>query len=156
MINNNIEMIQGMKEPFDYEEYVSLCKKSSIPDVGLNAFIMGRGVIERAKYKYPDMDLQEAYRKVFQDIGEQDKAECCGEAVEDKPLPPLSQQMKNAGVAIVNHAKGGFKKADNYDERVAICESCEFLRSDKRCSKCGCFMKEKAKMAKEKCPINKW
>lgn len=41
--------------------------------------------------------------------------------------------------------------------RLTLCNSCEFFNSDSgRCSKCGCFMKIKAKIQAAKCPIGKW
>ena len=39
--------------------------------------------------------------------------------------------------------------------RWDICLGCEFLNNNK-CSKCGCFMKVKHKLAMAKCPIDKW
>ena len=47
-----------------------------------------------------------------------------------------------------------------YDEDVLkmrwdLCSSCEFLKDDK-CSKCGCFMKVKHKLALASCPEGKW
>jgi Family of unknown function (DUF6171) len=43
------------------------------------------------------------------------------------------------------------------DERLAICQTCEFL--DKRlglCEKCGCFMEFKTMFSWAECPIGKW
>lgn len=47
------------------------------------------------------------------------------------------------------------------DARLAICQSCEFLKND-RCVKCGCACVErnrlinKLALATEKCPLGKW
>ena len=42
-------------------------------------------------------------------------------------------------------------------ERLKICSSCEFLELPlKVCSKCGCSMDGKVKIATASCPINKW
>jgi len=43
------------------------------------------------------------------------------------------------------------------EERIAICESCEFyIKSTTNCKKCGCFMKLKTKFEGMSCPIQKW
>lgn len=37
------------------------------------------------------------------------------------------------------------------------CEPCEFYRaSDKRCSKCGCFLAVKTAWKSQHCPVGKW
>lgn len=42
-------------------------------------------------------------------------------------------------------------------DRLAICNTCPFLiRPTWTCSKCGCFMKVKARLDKSTCPENKW
>lgn len=45
--------------------------------------------------------------------------------------------------------------AENWREREAICAQCPF-KSQKICTKCGCFIKTKCKLKNAKCPINKW
>jgi hypothetical protein len=48
-------------------------------------------------------------------------------------------------------------KEAEFDRRMAICRSCEFLkRPAEQCSKCGCFMKLKSKIDRAHCPIHKW
>lgn len=46
------------------------------------------------------------------------------------------------------------------DERLSICDSCEYLlitkKNRSRCTKCGCFMDIKAHIATSECPIHKW
>lgn len=43
------------------------------------------------------------------------------------------------------------------EERMAICNSCEFLfEPTMQCRKCGCFVKAKTAFAPFKCPIGKW
>lgn len=42
-------------------------------------------------------------------------------------------------------------------ERFSICESCEFLyKPTANCKKCGCFMRIKTWMPRQRCPIKKW
>lgn len=40
--------------------------------------------------------------------------------------------------------------------RYDICKECPFLLPTKQCSKCGCFMKAKVKIAHAECPEHKW
>jgi len=41
--------------------------------------------------------------------------------------------------------------------RIATCESCEFFTiSDRRCSKCGCWIETKAGFRTQGCPAAKW
>ena len=43
------------------------------------------------------------------------------------------------------------------DKRWSECEKCEFLiKPTNNCSKCGCFMKIKTRVATSSCPIGKW
>jgi len=42
-------------------------------------------------------------------------------------------------------------------ERYEICKKCPFLISaTKQCSKCGCIMHVKTRLAKAECPEGKW
>lgn len=41
-------------------------------------------------------------------------------------------------------------------KRMETCNSCEFLRKNKTCSRCNCFMPAKTRNPKSKCPINLW
>jgi hypothetical protein len=40
--------------------------------------------------------------------------------------------------------------------RYSICEECPHLTITKQCTKCGCFMVAKTKLAHADCPLNKW
>lgn len=42
------------------------------------------------------------------------------------------------------------------DARMDICNDCAHLTVTKQCTKCGCFMSGKVKIAKASCPIGKW
>lgn len=43
------------------------------------------------------------------------------------------------------------------NQRYEICLSCpELIKIQKRCRKCGCFMKQKVKIERAACPIGKW
>ena len=46
---------------------------------------------------------------------------------------------------------------DVIDKRWDECQKCEFLlKPTNNCTKCGCFMKVKTKVATARCPIGKW
>jgi hypothetical protein len=65
----------------------------------------------------------------------------------DKPVRPWDLFNK----------KMGRVDAKTYDERVSICRSCpELIKITFQCKKCGCFMKEKNKLASASCPLGKW
>lgn len=77
-------------------------------------------------------------------------------------LPSLKDQSKGLYDSVRAILKSRVKTVpfDVYEERVAICEGCEFLwpgmEERLRCSKCGCFMKNKARFEALHCPIKKW
>ena len=77
---------------------------------------------------------------------------------EDKPLPSMMTQAKNLASATAAHVKDGLNVVsdDQYLERLKICEGCEYMRTDRRCAKCGCFLDKKAKWRSSSCPIGKW
>jgi hypothetical protein len=44
-----------------------------------------------------------------------------------------------------------------YMERISMCKDCpELLKATFQCKKCGCFMKQKSKLAAASCPLKKW
>lgn len=53
--------------------------------------------------------------------------------------------------------KMGRVDAKTYEERIEICKTCpELIKVTFQCKKCGCFMKEKSKLADASCPLSKW
>lgn len=55
------------------------------------------------------------------------------------------------------HGEGLLVTEDVYNQRMQICNTCEFFRKDdKRCTKCGCFMEAKTRFKKTFCPIHHW
>lgn len=40
--------------------------------------------------------------------------------------------------------------------RLAVCASCDQLRSNRTCAKCGCFVDAKARFRSQTCPLRKW
>ena|SRR5579862_815334 len=78
----------------------------------------------------------------------------------DQDLPSLVKQAKNAAVAGVRYAAGGFANVDDavYEARLAVCHKCteKYIPESKRCAACGCYVEIKARMASEDCPLGKW
>jgi hypothetical protein len=76
-----------------------------------------------------------------------------------KSLPPLAKQITNVTLATLKWVAAG-RPIRSKEEQAAIletCKGCEFYMLDKgRCSKCGCYLKQKIKMATEACPVGKW
>ena len=53
--------------------------------------------------------------------------------------------------------KMGRVDAETYKNRIETCKNCpELIKLTFQCKKCGCFMKEKSKLANASCPLNKW
>ncbi len=49
------------------------------------------------------------------------------------------------------------KKIYTSEERIRMCESCEYFKSGTRqCGICWCFMDIKTKMKNKSCPKGKW
>jgi hypothetical protein len=76
-------------------------------------------------------------------------------------FPSVFQQARNlakqAWLSGVDVAKGKplLSTAEKANERIKICNGCEFFKED-RCLKCGCFMNAKIHLESSRCPINKW
>jgi hypothetical protein len=49
-----------------------------------------------------------------------------------------------------------FAESELANQRIAICDSCEYLTGIRNCKKCGCFIDAKAKLKGASCPIGKW
>lgn len=80
-----------------------------------------------------------------------DTTSCCGKT------PTVADQIKSASKAALRYARSGGKLVNDeiYQTRIGICRACEFLHGG-RCSRCGCFMRLKAKLPAEKCRVGKW
>ena len=59
------------------------------------------------------------------------------------------QKALNGGPLIVSETV--------YQKRMSICRKCEYFdKSAIRCKHCGCFLQQKARVALDSCPINRW
>lgn len=86
-----------------------------------------------------------------------------GEPATTEPkLPSTLQMAKNLTKAAIEEslsiASGESSVADDeISRRMELCQHCEFfIHQQSRCSKCGCFMKLKAKLRAAHCPVGKW
>jgi hypothetical protein len=78
------------------------------------------------------------------------------------PTPNLFNQISNFTHSVIDFVKeGGPLVSDEIKkERLSICFSCEFHKEDTafhteegKCGFCGCYLKAKASMATESCPL---
>lgn len=81
----------------------------------------------------------------------------------DKELPSITEQGKNLAKFTFEVVKNTVSLNGNpivpnetYQERLSICQECEYYSKSKRCKKCGCFIESKARIAIAKCPLQKW
>ena len=50
-----------------------------------------------------------------------------------------------------------FTSEEVYKDRLAICKSCKYyFKLTGQCKRCLCFMKVKARLANQSCPVGKW
>lgn len=166
MTPNNHErmrIVLSMKRPFDYAEFLQICEDSSVQPLLIGEYAMKVGYLQMAKIKYPDMAIEEAYQKfVMEDVNTQQLPQgqgcsSCGDK-KDKPLPSLLTQAGNLVSGVGHHIADGLANIDEktLEIRNNICDTCENMRSDGRCSECGCMMKIKAKWESASCPVKKW
>ncbi len=77
-------------------------------------------------------------------------------------FPTKLEQITNLAVAgkdvVLGFLKSGKIKASSQmeKERIEICLTCDRLTDEFKCSECGCFMKVKAKLLTQNCPLRKW
>lgn len=67
------------------------------------------------------------------------------------------KKIEDATLVDLLNPKKYLKNKDQVDERISICEKCEFfIKITKQCSKCGCFMNLKTRLTDASCPEGKW
>ena len=74
-------------------------------------------------------------------------------------LLDIPKLVKNFTKELHIYIKNGRPKttSSEYEERLNICESCEFFRKQTcSCGACGCYLGTKAQWATSECPKNKW
>lgn len=71
--------------------------------------------------------------------------------------PSTKDMAKSAAGAAARFVGSGFKTVDRdeHERRWAICQDCSHL-SGGRCKLCGCFMKAKTWLPKERCRDGRW
>ena len=78
-------------------------------------------------------------------------------------FPSLGEQGKNLTelvrkmMADVANGEDLFVSDFEQQRRFDMCQVCEhFVSGQKRCKKCGCFMKNKVVFKASECPVGKW
>jgi Family of unknown function (DUF6171) len=66
-----------------------------------------------------------------------------------------SNPVVTAAKAAAKWVGQGMPIAEDAEERLAICNSCDRLKNG-RCQECSCIVALKVRLATEKCPIGKW
>jgi hypothetical protein len=75
-------------------------------------------------------------------------------------LSPYQQWKKDLGTTrpwdLLN-PKTEYADAATAAERMEICKTCPFfIKTTTQCSKCGCLMHLKTKLAQAQCPVGNW
>jgi len=167
VINNNMNMIKQLKNIPDYKEYVTLCEENNIPSNDLSKYCLGVGMLSVALFKYPDLEWQEAYSKIIQDMADpkevQKKEEngCCQGKDKEQDKKPLGliETGKNLLKSTREHISKGMShvSSEEYIRRLTICKDCKWIKEGFQCGQCHCFMGIKAGWdISDGCKLNKW
>lgn len=79
-----------------------------------------------------------------------------------QPAPPgLLKRAGSLAKAIGSETKAMIQgqptlTAQQVAARLAVCASCNQLRTNRTCAKCGCFVDAKARFRSQTCPLRKW
>jgi hypothetical protein len=65
------------------------------------------------------------------------------------------EYFKNLHAYIANMDEDIKAQQSLYEERLAVCKSCNLL-ADGMCRACGCYVELRAAMRKKACPYGKW
>jgi len=86
------------------------------------------------------------------------KMDAIHRAQQNPALPGVFGMTKNLIGSVAQHLRAGWVKCDAEQSaaRYEVCQLCEKMRDDGRCSLCGCFMELKSTWKEQKCPIGKW
>ena len=83
--------------------------------------------------------------------------------MEENQFPSVGEQASNLTDLMMNIAsdtingKRIFTSLKEQQYRMEICKTCEFYDEESnRCKECGCYLKQKVKIAGAWCPIFKW
>ena len=69
-------------------------------------------------------------------------------------LDKVKQFTRELATYVANGAPN--VNAEEYEERLEICNSCEHITEKFTCNQCGCNMTMKSKWATSSCPKDKW
>ena len=80
----------------------------------------------------------------------------------DRTLPSITSQLASAAAAAGSAMRAAVAGQPVWAgeqlraRRLAECDACPNVRSDWRCSQCGCYLPAKVKLATESCPVGRW
>ncbi len=83
-------------------------------------------------------------------------------AMARQPAPPgLLKRAGSLAKAIGSETKAIVQRQPNLTAkqvaaRLAVCASCDQLRPNRTCARCGCFVDAKARFRSQDCPLRKW
>ncbi len=80
-------------------------------------------------------------------------------SAEQKKMPGLFTQIKNAASAAVKHIATGGGRVDPsiQENRLSICYACPLYNKESgQCMDCGCFLKIKTSLPSSRCPKGHW
>lgn len=79
-----------------------------------------------------------------------------------RALPGIASQLASAAAAAGSAMRAAMRGDQVWASeqvrarRLAECDACPNVRSDWRCSQCGCYLPAKVKLATESCPVGRW
>lgn len=135
------------------------CKELGLSDIACSS---RKETLERFLSVWDGIDFYHSYHKWIVSEEKEARTEQSIEptasfANKQEAMPSYGSMFKELTDSIHHIVRSGIAvcSVEKHEERYAICSACEFLHAG-RCSKCGCFMKLKAKFEAMKCPEQKW
>lgn len=156
-----------LTDPYDYDAFCQMAKAEQVRHVFTRSTYTG-AVNELAVHKtYANTWYDALSARDTQRFNEGNKPTafsdkksvinlCCNN---DPPSKSMVDLLSRSGYSVAKWVISGFKLVSPEEQkgRLLVCSDCRMLNiADSRCKECGCFVKIKAWMATEDCPLNKW
>jgi hypothetical protein len=71
-------------------------------------------------------------------------------------MKTIEQHVGGITVVEITMEDSDFSTPELIQQRLAICQSCEFIVNNDSCSKCSCLLANRTKYAESFCPEGKW
>jgi hypothetical protein len=93
-------------------------------------------------------------------VGVEERRDAHAKSRKDAP-PGLMKRASSLAKAIGSETKAIAKRQanltpDQVAARLVACRTCDQLRPNRTCAKCGCFVDGKARFRTQDCPLGKW